>query len=378
MDRRSFIKATAALPLVAYIPTNWASNNEAQSSNTLIMVQLGGANDSLNTFIPMTDQAYFNVRPNIAISPNDMITLSDTLAMHPALSELLPAWQQGEMAINHGLGYPTPNRSHFRSIEIWQTASSSQEYLPTGWLSELVSESADNLAAITVSGSPISTLGATNQFNLAGQTNLDKFSPVYIPEGDSDNELVNFVMASRQQFNGSVDELTTLLAQDVEFTTVFPSSELGQQCFTLAKLMALGFVPKFWHLGLGSFDTHSNQLPAHQNLLADLGASLAALRSALIEVDLWKNTSIASYCEFGRRVAENGSLGTDHGTAASHFVMGGSVKGGEYGDFPSLTDLDNGDLKFTTDFRRYYSSLLRLNNFNAPSVLDGFEPLGFS
>ncbi|NMP32716.1 DUF1501 domain-containing protein [Thalassotalea sp. M1531] len=377
MERRSFLKASAALPLVAFAPLNWANSTNQLSTNTLIMVQLGGGNDGLNTFIPITEEAYFNARPNIAISKDVALDLSAQLAMHPAMSSLLPAWQQGDMAIVHGLGYTQPNRSHFRSIEIWQTASEADEYLSAGWLSEVVQQSEEPLAAITVSGSPMATFGAGNQFNLAGQTNLDQFSPVYVPNGSSDNELLNFIIGNRQQFNNSVEQLSSLLEQQVEFAVEFPNSEFGQQCFTLAKLMALGFVPPVWHLGLGSFDTHSNQITSHQNLLDDMATSLAALREALIEVGQWQRTCIASYCEFGRRVAENASLGTDHGTAASHFVLGGNVSGGEFGEMPSLIDLDNGDLKYTTDFRDYYKSLLSLSDFNVPASLAAFEYLGF-
>lgn len=375
MERRSFLKASATIPLVAYAPLNWANN---ANNNSLIMVQLGGGNDGLNTFIPINEQAYFDARPNLAIPKSETIELTEQLAMNPAMSALHDVWQQNEMAIVHGLGYPAPNRSHFRSIEIWQTASHADEYLSAGWLSEVVANSNEDLAAITVSGSPQSTFGANNQFNLAGQTNLDKFSPVYLPDGASEHDVLNFIIAGRQQFNNSIDALSTLLGQEVTFTTEFPATAFGQQCYTLAKLMALGFVPRVWHLGLGSFDTHSNQLNAHQGLLEDLSQSLAALRLALIEVGCWQQTTIASYCEFGRRVAENGSLGTDHGTAASHFVMGGSIVGGEFGLMPSLTELDNGDLKFTTDFRRYYKSLLTIGNFMIPPTLSTYEPIGFS
>ena len=378
MDRRNFLKASAALPLVAYAPLNWASGGDSLNSKTLIMVQLGGGNDGLNTFIPINDSSYFEARPNLAIAAEQAIELNSSLAMHPAMEPLLSAWQQGEMAVVNGLGYPEPNRSHFRSIEIWQTASSSDEYLTQGWLADIVAQSEQALAAITVSGSPQSTFGSANQFNLAGQTNLDNFSPVYVPENSTDNELLNFIINGRLQFNSSIEELSSLLTQEITFSTQFPSSAFGQQCYTIAKLMALGFKPCIGHLGLGSFDTHSNQLNAHHNLLDDMAMSLAALRSALIEVDLWQQVSIASYCEFGRRVAENGSLGTDHGTAASHFVIGGSVNGGEYNEYPSLTDLDNGDLKFNTDFRSYYKSLLELNAFAVPETLAAFDSLSFS
>ena len=378
MERRHFLKLSSALPLVAYAPMNWADTLGGSSNHTLVMIQLGGGNDGLNSFVPFNDDAYYSARPNLAIPYEDVLPLSQQLALHPAMSSLMPAWQAGEMAVVHGIGYPQPNRSHFRSIEIWQTASSADEFLTNGWLSEVIAQSTENLSAITVSGSPMSTHGAVNQFNLAGQTDLDKFSSLYIPSASSEDPLMNFIMSSRAQFNESVTELSSLLAQEVTFSVEFPDTAMGQQCHTLAKLMALGFTPKVFHLGLGSFDTHSNQLPAHAALWQELSDAVAALRSALIERGLWQNTTVASYCEFGRRVSENGSGGTDHGTAASHFVIGGGIQGGEYGEMPSLTDLDSGDLNYTTDFRSYFKSLAVQSEFSVPSVLAEYTDLGLS
>jgi len=377
MDRRSFLKTSSVVPLLAYMPLGWANGNVANESGTLILVQLGGGNDGLNTFVPYMDPQYYVLRPNIALPSDSVLPLTDNVALHPSLAAFLPAWENGEMALVHGLGYPDPNRSHFRGIEIWQTASDANEYLQSGWLSEVLSSSDEPLEAITISGSPMSTHGASNQFNLAGQTGLDKFKQVYIPTESTDNELLNFIMNSRHQFNDSLTTLSALLAEEVTFDVEFPQTEFGQQCYLLAKLMAQGFVPKVWHLALGSFDTHSNQVNAHSNLLAEMSNGIAALREALIEIECWQKTTVASYCEFGRRVAENGSFGTDHGTAATHFVLGGNVTGGEIGDMPSLDDLDNGDLIFNTDFRNYYQTLLSKAGMNDVERLKGFQELGF-
>jgi len=377
MDRRSFLKTSSVVPLLAYMPLGWANNNVANESGTLILVQLGGGNDGLNTFVPYTEPQYYALRPNIALPSDSVLPVTENVALHPSLAAFLPSWESGEMALVHGLGYPNPNRSHFRGIEIWQTASDADEYLQSGWLSEVLASSDEPLEAVTISGSPMSTHGTSNQFNLAGQTGLEKFKQVYIPTESTDNELLNFIMNSRHQFNDSLTTLSALLDEEVIFDVEFPQTEFGQQCYLLAKLMAQDFVPKVWHLALGSFDTHSNQANQHSNLLAEMSNGLAALRLALLEIECWQKTTIASYCEFGRRVAENGSLGTDHGTAATHFVMGGNVNGGEYGSMPSLTNLDSGDLVYTTDFRAYYKTLLTKASFGTSHLLSDFDLMGF-
>lgn len=301
----------------------------------------------------------------------------DNIALHPSFESLKSLWLDGDMALVHGLGYPSPNRSHFRSIEIWQTASSSQEYLSTGWLSDLISAPEQPLSALTISGSPMSTHGLSEQFNLAGHTTISKFKSVYVPEQPAIDPLLQYVVAGREQFNQSYSTLNTLLEQDVSFEVDFPNTEFGEQCYILAKLMSLGFVPKVWHLGLGSFDTHNNQVSQHGALLNDMAESLTALSFALKEIGLWKNTTIASYCEFGRRVAENGSGGTDHGTAATHFVLGGNINGGEYGEMPNLTDLDDGDLKYNQDFRSYYKSLSVASALDVGEYINDFDSIGF-
>ena len=377
MDRRSFLKSSTIIPLMAYMPLGWSQVGSDLDKNTLILVQLRGGNDALNTFIPYNNPDYYVARPNIAIQQDDAIILNDNVALHPSLSPLLPTWQNNELAIVHGLGYPKPNRSHFRGIEIWQTASNADEYLSNGWLNEIVENSDELIEAIALSGSSMSTYGATKQFNLAGQTDLSRFNPIYIPSASTDNALLNYIMSSRAQFNNSLSVLDSLMSKEVSFNVEFPKSAFGQQCYLLAKLMVQGFIPKVWHLGLGSFDTHNNQPVFHSQLLRDLAESLSALREALIEVGQWSSTTVASYCEFGRRVNENGSLGTDHGTAASHFVMGGNVNGGEHGTIPSLSDLDNGDLFFNADFRSYYKALLSKTSFLPPEQLNGFDEFSF-
>lgn len=374
MKRRSFLKSAALVPMIAYFPTFASANNV--NSQTLILVQLGGGNDALNTYVPFNDPAYYEARGDLAINANDVLPLTSSVGLNPVMAQLLPAWENADIALVQGLGYPNPNRSHFRGIDIWQTASDAETILTQGWLTGLLPNSDSPLQGVILDGSPGALRGEPNQFAVSGD--VTSLSSVYAPEGLSANAEVQHIINQRQAYNAAVSELQATFATEVNLVTDFASDPFSQQCKTLATLLVAGAAPEVVHLSLGSFDTHSNQRGAHDNLLAQLANGLAALRAELIHHNKWQDVIAATYCEFGRRVATNGSAGTDHGTAATHLVMGGSVSGGLYGSMPSLTDLDNGDLKFTTDFRDYYRTLSDWMKWQTSEELSGFQNLAFA
>lgn len=375
MQRRSFLKGVGALPLIAYMP-KWA-NARSMSGKTLILVELGGGNDSLNSFVPYANSAYYSAREDLAVDAESILPLTSDLGLNPVMSALLPIWEQGEMALVQGLGYPVPNRSHFRSIEIWQTASDSDEFLYNGWLTELLGQEQEELEAIILGGANGPVRGEDDQFLLGSSRIINRQSEVLVPVGSSDNPAVNFIVEQRQQYNGALASIQAALNEAPNFTTTFPGSSFGQQCQQTAQLLAGGLEPCILHLGLGSFDTHSNQRNNHDTLLQDLADGLAALRTELTAQGLWSDMVIATYSEFGRRVAENASSGTDHGTAATHLVMGGNVSGGLYGTMPSLTDLDEEDLIYTTDFRSYYRTLSDWMEWQPSQQIQDYENLTF-
>jgi uncharacterized protein (DUF1501 family) len=374
MQRRTFLKTLGTLPVVAYFPTV-AAAQQAEDQKLLILVQFGGGNDSLNMFVPYADQAYFEARGELAIPAQEVMPLSANMGMNPVMSDLLNAWEEGDMAVVQGLGYPEPNRSHFRSIEIWQTASDADEFSEQGWLNQLLPESDFSLQGVMISGSPAALSGETNQFSLTSSD--DDHSQVYIPQGHATSTAVQHVLDQRHSYNNAVSLLNGAFEQDISLSNEFADDDFSQDCKLVAELMAAGIRPHVIHLSLGSFDTHSNQRTPHDNLLSHLGKGLSALRAELQALGLWQQVSIASYSEFGRRVAVNASKGTDHGTAASHFVLGGDVNGGLYGLAPSLTELDNGDLIFTEDFRDYYRTLADWMQWQPSQEIQSFTNMGF-
>ncbi len=333
----------------------------------LILVELKGGNDSLNTLIPYADAAYAQLRPSIGVKPEDVIRIDSKQGLHPALAPLVPVWEKGELAMVQGLGYPDPNLSHFRSIDIWNTASSSKEYLPDGWVTR----------ALHAGLQPHTGKAFTSEGVLVG---VNEQGPLAGAEAITLRQTETFVNQSRlampavQESNASlahilgveraiVDAANGLRGERYAFKTAFPNGGFGQSVQTAAQIVAgqrgRAGVPVMV-LSHGSFDTHVNQPGNHANLLKQLAEGLAALRSALQEVGCWDNCLVMTYSEFGRRARQNQSNGTDHGTAAAHFVMGGAVRGGLVGQAPDLTRLDGAqNLIYTTDFRQLQATVAK-------------------
>lgn len=321
--------------------------------NLLILVELNGGNDGLNTVVPFTDPLYYRRRPNIGIRRDAVIALDERVALHPSLAPLMPLWRAQQLAIVQGIGYAQPNRSHFRSLEIWDTASRSDQYLGDGWLTRAFAE-----------------------------------HPV--PTGFAADALVSSGAAMGPFANGArtIGLTNDLHGGEPALKTIFPPGAFGASIRTAMEALATGDPARRTRIAthgvaairltLNGFDTHQRQPDRHAALLAQFADGLIALRDALVELGRWDSTLIVTYSEFGRRVPENTSLGTDHGTAAAHFVAGGRVRGGLYGDTPRLARVDgNGDLPVAVDFRRLYATVLgSWWGLDAKTVLQQrFEPL---
>ena len=358
LDRRNFLKAASLAALAASARIALAG---APRRKLLVLVELKGGNDGLNTVIPYADPDYAGLRPRLAIPRDQVVQLTDSTGLHPSLAPLKALWDRKELAVVQGVGYPEPNLSHFRSIEIWDTASRSDEYLEQGWLARAfaLSPSPADFAADGV------VVGPNAMGPLAGQgvraialSNPEQFlrnARLAHDEGHTANAALAHILA--------VEHDVTLSAQRLRagrsFATEFPRTAFGNSASTAAQLAANEAGIAVVRVSLGSFDTHANQLGTHANLLKQLAEGLVALRAALTEVGRWDDTVIATYAEFGRRPRENQSGGTDHGTAAAHLVLGGAVKGGLYGARPALDRLDaNGNPPFAIDFRGYYATFL--------------------
>ena len=379
MNRRHFVKLAACLPLWpgALLPSSvaWAAAAPgARYRNLLVLIELKGGNDGLNTLVPYANPTYYALRPKLAIARDQVVQLSDTVGLHPALAPLLPLWKSRELAVLQGVGYPDPNLSHFRSIEIWDTASNSEQYLEDGWLTRTfaaVPTPADFAADGVIIGSPdLGPLagGGTRAIALANTEQFLRQSRLAVPEGQTRNRALQHIL----KVEADILQAATHLSADYVFRTEFPSGGFGNAIKTACQIIANQTGVAVVRVTLTGFDTHSGQLGTQARLLGELADGVVALRSALEELGRWNNSLVLTYAEFGRRPKENLSQGTDHGTASVHFALGGRVAGGLYGEQPSLSRLSgDGNTTFAIDFRGMYATVLE-RWWGVPSA----DPLG--
>jgi len=362
MQRRDFLKSSTAACVLSMLPAAALAAEPDRYRRLLILIELNGGNDGLNTLVPYTDEAYYRLRPRIGIARDEVLQISEREGFHPSLSVLMPIWKSGELALVRGVGYPDPNLSHFRGIEIWDTASGSTEFLQQGWLARAFgrnpvsrSYAAEGVVVGTSNLGPL--MGGSRTIAI---TNMEAFlRQASLVEGTSPPVAGNRAHAHILKVEDEIVQAAGGLVGSMRLATTFPQGNFGNAVRTAATVLTGRQPVAAIRLSLGSFDTHQNQLATHAGLLRQLGDGLAALKAALVELGRWDSTLVMTYAEFGRRVAENGSNGTDHGTANVHFVMGGRVKGGLYGEAPHLDRLDSGNLVHTVDFRSLYASALQ-------------------
>jgi uncharacterized protein (DUF1501 family) len=365
MRRRDFLlagSASAAFTLLAPHALAQARAAGWRADRTLVLIELAGGNDGLNTVVPYADPNYQRLRPGIAIKREAVVQLDEKLGLHPSLAPLGEAWKAGELAIVQGVGYENPNRSHFRSIDIWDTASGSNRLLTEGWVSRVIGSSrraAERLADAVVLGGgtgPVTGPGLRAVSMPDPQRFLRQAQGMQAAEARPANPALAHVIKVQREIQDTAKELREVLARAPEVRGDFPNGPFAQQLRIAARLINAKAVVPVVKLALGGFDTHANQPGQHANLLRQLGEGLGAFRKTLVEAGRWNDVLVITYSEFGRRVAQNGSNGTDHGTAAPHFVLGAKVKGGFAGPAPDLADLVNGDLKHAIDYRSLYAT----------------------
>lgn len=352
----------------------------AEGSGVLVIVTLYGGNDGINTVIPYADNAYHDARPELAYSPGDVLHLDDQLGLNPALKGLAQLWNDRKLAIVRGVSYPKPDHSHFRSMDIWQTASPT-EPVRTGWIGRWLDATGnDPLRAVNI-GAVLPPLAVGEKYTAAALSpsaapaSAERFAATMDAFGVDDPNDTPAMSAVCEAYRAT---RTT----DTAFASIKPAKKqksLAGQLSMVAAAVKAAVPTRVYSVQLGGFDTHVVERATQQHLLERFDQAVTPFLQQMAGDRYGKNVVLLAYSEFGRRVAANAAQGTDHGTAGPVFIAGGPVKGGFYGEEPSLTDLDNGDLKPTTDFRDVYHELLSrtVATDPTPSVGAGRTSLGF-
>jgi uncharacterized protein (DUF1501 family) len=400
--RSSSLVALGAATVPAFLGRTAARAGMAsdRGERVLVVVQLLGGNDGLNTVVPHKDPGYDRARRALRLPAGQFVTVTPEIGLNPSLGGLGKLLEAGRVAIVQGVGYPNPDRSHFRSMEIWETArvDNGPDSLETGWLGRLVDQTPPSQAeaaipALSLGGAGLPLALKSRQRPALAVQGLDQFrlklsessearqaeasALTEVARGDRPGDpVLDFIRRSTLAAYQSSHGLESL-ASGTSPATAYPANGLGQRLSNIARIIKAGFSTPVFYTTLDGFDTHANQFGTHATLLTELGDSLAAFEADLKEAGQSDRVATLVFSEFGRRVAENASAGTDHGAAAPVFVTGPLAKPGLIGAHPSLDDLDDGDLKHHTDFRRVYASLLAdwLGIGPDPILGPGFEPL---
>jgi uncharacterized protein (DUF1501 family) len=386
-----------------------------RDSNILVILQMAGGNDGLNTVAPYSNDHYHRARPKIGLSENRILKLNDDIGLHESLAGFKDLYDAGQLSIIQGIGYPNPNRSHFRSTEIWQTAADSEKIEASGWLGRYFDNSCsgcDPTIAVNIGRqmpqafqakrpvgvsleSPQSYRFISREKGRNGEMTEESYRKLNEPDSEMAEDTggtISAIHGSVQSSGSALDflERTALdaqvssdkiraIASRVENQATYPTSQLGNSLKLVAKLIGGGLATRVFYVSQGGYDTHTNQTGTHQRLLKEFGDSVKAFVADLKAQGNLSRVLVMTFSEFGRRVTENASSGTDHGAAAPMFIIGDKVKAGLLGKYPSLapTDLFQGDLKYNLDFRSVYAGVLEnwLKTKSAPILGRQFTPL---
>lgn len=400
---------TATLPLFLSRSAQ-AADAPKKGEKILVVVQLLGGNDGLNTVVPHKIDGYARGRRGLRLGADSLVKLSDEIGLHGSLKPLEKSLNDGRLAVVQGVGYPNPDRSHFRSMDIWESARLDPNDLQTGWLGRTMDQSSLNGTGAKVSGvhigsrtlplamharrSDVPSLERLDQLQLKGDNSLtrmaadlerlnqaqsnSKLTPQDQTGMSSENPLLGFVSRTTATAVASSKKLADL--DSASGTAKYPETTLGKRLELIARMIRSGLDTRVFYTSHEGFDTHANQLNIHAGLLDQLATGLAAFDADMTESGHGDRVSVLIFSEFGRRLNENASLGTDHGAAAPVFLMGPLTRHGLIGDHPSMDpkDLNDGDVMFHTDFRRIYADILANHLSVDPKLIlgDGFEPLG--
>ncbi len=395
MDRRNFLKQTSLASSLLFVPSFIRAFDalplDTRGFKRLVVIQLTGGNDGLNTIIPYENDLYYNNRPSLAIPKKDVIKITDQLGLHSSLSPLQKLYDEGLLTIINNVGYPNPNRSHFRAMDIWQTGSSAEQTLQTGWIGRYLDNHGnkpynaleiDDSLSLALKGQHMNGIAVKNP-NVLYRTSQDPYFRnvlnSYQAEHLSEHNLgyLYKTMISAESSAKYIFEKHKVSSN----ASSYPTNEFAGQLKTAARLINSGIDTKVFYAALDGFDTHANQKNPQARLLKIYAESVKAFTDDLKKEGTFNDTLILTFSEFGRRVKQNAANGTDHGAASNVFIIGNQLKTpGIYNDLASLSNLDdNGDLKYSVDFRSIYATLINrwLGASDTDVLNNSFKKLNF-
>ncbi|MEO6583834.1 MAG: DUF1501 domain-containing protein [Ferruginibacter sp.] len=373
IKRREFLQvgslATATLMLPKFLKAFENKNMVPPGNKVVVVIQFSGGNDGLNTVIPARNDIYYRERPRLGITKDKALLLTDEVGLNPALAAFKGLYDDGSLGILNGVGYPNPDRSHFRSMDIWQSASNSNEYVNTGWLGRYLDAQCagcdkptqaleiDDMLSLALKGEERKGLAFKDPRRLYSSSNEKFYRDINQTHGNAE-DTVDYLYKTMSETLSSADYI---YQQSKLHPTgyAYPNSELGRNLKTIASLILSDINTKVYYVSLGSFDTHTNQDAQQKRLFTELNDAVKAFTTDLKNNNRFNDVLMMTFSEFGRRVTQNASNGTDHGTANNMFFISGGLKQkGVLNDLPDLANLNDGDLKHTVDFKNVYATVL--------------------
>lgn len=395
MDRRKFLKQSSLASSLFFVPSFVKAFEQVAQSQLgykrLVIIQLSGGNDGLNTVIPYQNDLYYKARPSLGIKKSEVLKLNDEVGLHKSLKPLKHLYDNGNLCVINNVGYPNPIRSHFRSMDIWQTATDSDKYSQSGWLGRYLDQygkhpysaiEINDSLSLAMKGEQMNAIATQDAKTLYNLSKDPYFKNVIKHQDDAHLSEHNLGYLYKSMISAeSSAKYIYETSKTFSSKTDYPQNYFAKQLKTTAQFINSGLDTKVFYSALGGFDTHVNQLGAQNRLLNIYAESIEAFVNDLKTNNTFNDTLILTFSEFGRRVKQNANVGTDHGTSNNVFIIGGQLnKQGLYNDMASLSDLDtNGDLKFEIDFRTIYATVLnKWLDVNDEKVLNrSFNQLGF-
>ena len=373
IKRKEFLQigslATASLMLPKFLKAFEQRNMVPAGNKVVVVLQFSGGNDGLNTVVPITNDIYYKARPMIGIPKEKAVLLTGEVGLNPALESFKALYDDGSLAILNSVGYPNPDRSHFRSMDIWQSASDSKDYVNTGWLGRYLDAQCkgcdkptqaleiDDVLSLALKGNEQSGLAFKDPRRLYSSSN-EQFYKEINASHHATEETVDYLYKTMSETLSSADYIfqQSKLHPSLES---YPATELGKNLKTISSLIQSDINTKVYYVSLGSFDTHVNQEAQQKRLFTELNDAIKAFTADLKKNNRFQDVLLMTFSEFGRRVSQNASNGTDHGTANNMFFISGGLKEkGMLNALPDLADLNDGDLKHKVDFKDVYATVL--------------------